>query len=95
MDIKKLQTLVVDALEDVIDTVNAYTQTVGVYPNSRRRELRDQLTLQGAQRTVSLGYAGQFSNMGPHDGLEPVRRMSKWVVDEEYEPEKVPLAADI
>ena len=82
----------VNSLNDAMSAVNSYTQTVGVYPDSRRRELRDQLTLQGAQRTVSLGYAGYFAGVGPHDGLEPIRRMCKWVVDEEYEPAKVPLA---
>ena len=37
--------------------VNAYTQTVGIYPESLKRALRDQLPLFGAQRLTSLGYA--------------------------------------
>jgi hypothetical protein len=42
---------------------------------------------------VSLGYAGRFANIGPHDGIEPLRRMCKWIVEEEYRPETVALAS--
>jgi hypothetical protein len=82
-----------DSLETPIRSTNAYTQTIGIYPDSLRRELRDRLVLHGAQRLVSLGYAGRFANIGPHDGIEPLRRMCKWIVDEEYRPETVPLAS--
>ena len=39
------------------DAVTAYTQTVGVYPESLKKQLRDELPLYGAQRLTSLGYA--------------------------------------
>jgi hypothetical protein len=82
-----------DSLETPIRSTNAYTQTIGIYPDSLRTELRDRLALHGAQRLVSLGYAGRFANIGPHDGIEPLRRMCKWVVEEEYRPELVALAS--
>jgi hypothetical protein len=84
-----------DSLETPIRSTNAYTQTIGIYPDSLRKELRDRLALHGAQRLVSLGYAGRFANIGPHDGIEPLRRMCKWVVEEEYQPESVALASRI
>ncbi len=82
-----------ESLETPIRSTNAYTQTIGIYPDSLRTELRDRLALHGAQRLVSLGYAGRFANIGPHDGIEPLRRMCKWIVDEEYRPESVALAS--
>jgi hypothetical protein len=82
-----------DSLETPIRSTNAYTQTVGIYPDSLRTELRDRLAFHGAQRLVSLGYAGRFANIGPHDGIEPLRRMCKWIVEEEYRCETEKLAS--
>jgi hypothetical protein len=79
----------VDDVKKVTDAVNAYTQTVGIYPESLKRELRDQLPLFGAQRLTSLGYACHITTAMPQDAIEPVRRMCKWIVDEECDPEKV------
>jgi hypothetical protein len=79
----------VDDIKKVTDAVNAYTQTVGIYPESLKRELRDQLPLFGAQRLTSLGYACHVTSATPQDAIEPVRRMCKWIVDEECDPEKV------
>jgi hypothetical protein len=82
-----------DSMETPIRSTNAYTQTIGIYPDSLKKELRDRLAFHGGQRLVSLGYAGRFANIGPHDGIEPLRRMCKWIVEEEYAPEQVPLAS--
>jgi hypothetical protein len=79
----------VDDLEKVTDAVNAYTQTVGIYPERLKRELRDRLPLFGAQRLTSLGYACHVNPAMPQDAIEPLRRMCKWIVDEECDPEKV------
>jgi hypothetical protein len=67
----------------------AYTQTVGIYPESLKRQLRDQLPLFGAQRLTSLGYACHVNAAMPQDAIEPLRRMCKWIVEEECDPEKV------
>jgi hypothetical protein len=82
-----------DNIDTPVRSTNAYTQTIGIYPDSLRTELRDRLSFHGAQRLVSLGYAGRFANIGPHDGIEPLRRMCKWIVEEEYDPAMVPLAS--
>jgi len=79
----------VDDIERVTRAVNAYTQTVGIYPESLKRELRDRLPLFGAQRLTSLGYACHVSVAMPQDAMEPLRRMCKWIVEERCDPEKV------
>ncbi|MEZ0366077.1 acyl-CoA reductase [Mycobacterium sp. pUA109] len=79
-------------IEDPLDAVayvNAYTQTIGIYPESLKATLRDVLALHGAQRLVSLGYAADPDVTLPQDGLEPMRRMVKWIVDEQCDPETV------
>jgi len=80
----------VKSLDDAMPRFNAYTQTVGVYPESLKQRLVDIAPFYGVQRFVSLGYAGHHTWSGPHDGIELERRMCKWVVDQRSEP--VPLA---
>jgi hypothetical protein len=71
----------VDDVEDAIRSVNAYTQTVGVYPEALKYRVADRLAFQGAQRIVSLGGAATMQhNMEVQDAIEPVRRMVKWVM---------------
>lgn len=79
----------VDSIGRVTGAVTAYTQTVGIYPESLKEQLRDVLPLYGAQRLVSLGYACSVTLAGPQDALEPLRRMCKWVVEESCDPTEV------
>ena len=79
----------VDDIGQVTRAVNAYTQTIGIYPESLKRQLRDTLPLFGAQRLTSLGYACSVAIAMPQDAIEPIRRMCKWIVDEECDPEVV------
>jgi hypothetical protein len=79
----------VDSLEKVTDAINAYTQTVGIYPDSLKATVRNELPLYGAQRLVSLGYACSVTGAGPQDAIEPMRRMCKWIVDETCDPDTV------
>jgi hypothetical protein len=79
----------VDRMEKVTDAVNAYTQTIGIYPESLKHQLREQLPLYGAQRLTSLGYAASVNFAIPQDAMEPVRRMCKWIVDEECDLSRV------
>jgi hypothetical protein len=73
----------IDDVATAVRSVNAYTQTIGIYPESLKAELRDRLAFQGAQRLVSLGGAATLQGSAtPQDGIEPVRRMCKWIVDE-------------
>ena len=82
----------VDSIDEVTKDIDAYTQTVGIYPESFKREVQDILPLYGAQRIVSLGWAVLAeSAAGPQDGIEPLRRMIKWLTNEncaavEFEP---------
>jgi len=77
----------VDDVDLAVRSVNAYTQTIGIYPESLKLRLRDRLAFQGAQRLVSLGAAALFEDAAtPQDGIEPVRRMCKWIVDQSSDP---------
>jgi hypothetical protein len=64
------------------------TQTVGIYPESLRERMRDTLALAGVQRILPLRAHASTQHEGaelpgmPHDGMEPMRRMVRWVIDE-------------
>lgn len=80
----------VDHLNDVVKWCDDTTQTVGLFPEIRRAGLRDTFALAGVQRLVSLEggdamtvYANSHHMPpgSPHDGIEPMRRSVRWVVD--------------
>lgn len=79
----------VDSIDKVTEAVTAYTQTIGIYPESLKRELRDTLPLFGAQRLTTLGYACSVPIAAPQDAIEPMRRMCKWIVEEACDPDEV------
>lgn len=81
----------VDSLDVAIRAINSYTQTIGIYPEALKAELRDRIAIQGGQRLVSLGYATGSPPAGPQDATEPFRRLCRWVVEECYEPSEFPL----
>jgi Acyl-CoA reductase (LuxC) len=88
----------VDSVDTPIRAVTAYTQTIGIYPESLKTEIRDRLAFHGAQRLVSLGYASNSGVMmlsGPQDAIEPTRRMCRWIVDEASDPVAQPLAGRV
>ena len=73
----------IDEIDVAIRSVNAYTQTIGIFPESLKLAIRDRLAYQGAQRLVSLGGAATMQhNMERQDAIEPIRRMVKWVTEE-------------
>ncbi len=80
----------IDEPLDVLPRINASTQTIGVYPESLKLALRELVSLFGAQRLVSLGYAANPHAAIPQDAIEPIRRMVKWIVDESCDPLEVP-----
>jgi Acyl-CoA reductase (LuxC) len=72
--------------------VSEATQTVGIYPESLRERLRDDLALNGVQRTLPLGHSLMMNQADleqaarlPHDGTWPMQRMVRWVIDESAE----------
>lgn len=82
----------VDTMDEVLGVVDASTQTIGVFPESLLHELRDQLALHGGQRLVALGYVFVGPGfIGPQDGLEPLRRMVKWIVSQEASTTLAPM----
>jgi hypothetical protein len=70
--------------------VSEETQTVGVYPASLQRRLRDALALAGVQQMRALDTSlDELAVSGisytlslPHDGMEPMRRMVRWTTDQ-------------
>lgn len=79
----------VDSLDEALKFCDAYTQTVGIYPESVKAELNNKLPLHGVQRIVSLGYATAGVPGLPADAIEPLRRACKWIVDEETVSEQI------
>lgn len=75
-----------DDIDTPVHAVTSYTQTIGIYPETLKEELRDRLALQGAQRLVTLGYALAATTHGLQDAIEPWRRMCRWIVDERHQP---------
>ena len=73
----------VERLEHAIGNANFATQTVGVYPPARQRELRDMLAARGVQRVIALGRAAYVELGLPHDGFRPLQRHVRWVNDED------------
>lgn len=80
----------VEDLLDVVKWCDDTTQTVGVFPESLRDRLLNPFALAGVQRLVPLqgGDPMQiFHDMHtlppgmPHDGIEPLRRSVRWVID--------------
>lgn len=74
----------VRSLGAVLERISSTTQTCGVYPPSLREAMRDELALAGVQRVVTLGgAAANGDNQAiPQDGVEVLRRMCRWIVDE-------------
>lgn len=83
-DRKTVNVVQVPSLEDAVRHVTVATQTVGIYPASRKKDLRDRLAGAGAQRIVTLGRVISTETFGgqPHDGIFPLHRMLKWIIDE-------------
>ena len=90
LDDRNVNIVPVDSLDDVLRACDAYTQTVGIFPEDLKEQLKDKLPLHGAQRIVSLGYATTTSIALPQDSIEPLRRACKWIVNEQSVPQTIP-----
>jgi acyl-CoA reductase-like NAD-dependent aldehyde dehydrogenase len=80
---KVVNVVPVRSLHEALRYANVSTQTVGVYPPSRKAEVRDALAAAGTQRVVRLGRAGAAVRGLPHDGFYPLNRFVRWVNDED------------
>ena len=92
----------VEDLREIARWCDDTTQTVGVFPESLRERLLDPLALAGVQRLVPLSGGDPlqiFHDMHtlppgmPHDGIEPLRRNVRWVID--HRPPETAAALDI
>ncbi|MET7480577.1 acyl-CoA reductase [Streptomyces sp. NPDC005648] len=81
-DGKIVDVVPVSDLSEAVAHAGVATQTVGVYPDTRKPELRDALACAGVQRVVSLGGAGGMPPGLSHDGFYPLQRLMRWVNDE-------------
>ena len=82
LDCRTANIVPVDNIDAALSHITIHTQTIGIYPDSLKTELRDQCALRGGQRIVSLGYAAAGNIAGPHDAIEPLRRMVRWIRDD-------------
>jgi hypothetical protein len=83
---KTVNVVPVRSLTEAVGRATVATQTVGVYPAARKRDLRDALAGAGVQRVVTLGGAMGLATSGhglPHDGSFPLQRLVRWVSDED------------
>lgn len=84
----------VDDLATAVRATTAYTQTVGVWPDALGDAIREDLALAGAQRIVTLGYAAGFGIPAVQDGIEPLRRMCRWILREQSTAPGRPLLVE-
>ena len=82
---KTSNVVMVDSLEDAVRYVNVATQTVGVYPDERKTQLRDRLAAAGAQRLCRLGTANAHALGSPHDAMYPLQRLVHWMADDDID----------
>lgn len=82
----------VDSIDDILPRVDSYCQTIGIYPEALVDDIGDRLALAGGQRLVTLGFAATtISGPGsPQDGLEPTRRLCRWIFREKADAVKTP-----
>lgn len=83
LDCRVANIVPVDSVEDALSHLTLHTQTIGIYPDSLKAEIRDQCALRGGQRIVQLGFACAGNYAGPHDAIEPMRRLLRWIRDDD------------
>jgi len=66
-------------LKVALQHIDHSIQTVAVYPDERINELRDEITLMGADRVTYIGKMGYFAPGAPHEGFYPLSRLVRWV----------------
>ncbi len=91
---KTVNVVPVSSMTEAARHANVATQTVGVFPASRKREVRDLLATAGVQRVMVLGNCHGGSAGNPHDGMYPLHRFMNWVCDDDTET-RVVSASDM
>jgi Acyl-CoA reductase (LuxC) len=85
LDCRVANIVPVDSIADALRRLTIHTQTIGIYPDELKPQIRDECALRGGQRIVSLGFATSGNWAGPHDAIEPMRRMLRWIRDDHQE----------
>jgi hypothetical protein len=68
----------VDSLLDVIGTLHHGVASVGIYPEGRRRELRDLVLARGVSNVLPLGQVERTFGGMPHDGMRVLGDLVDW-----------------
>jgi Acyl-CoA reductase (LuxC) len=68
----------VDRLQDVLPYMSASVSTVGIYPESARRDLRDLLAAAGVSNILPLGECERAYPGMPHDGMRVLGELVHW-----------------
>ncbi|MBI5353985.1 MAG: long-chain-fatty-acyl-CoA reductase [Chloroflexi bacterium] len=66
------------------DRIHPSTQTVGIYPETLKKPLRDVLVARGVCRFISIGHTIDYAIGGPFNSYEIMRRACRWILDETY-----------
>ncbi|MFN8025784.1 MAG: acyl-CoA reductase [Acidimicrobiia bacterium] len=82
---KTSNVVMVPSLDDAVRHVDVATQTIGVYPWSRKTELRDRLAAAGGQRVCRVGTANLHVTGSPHDAMFALQRFVHWMADDDIE----------
>lgn len=82
LDCRVANLVPVDEIDEAIARLTVHTQTIGIFPDPLKAQIRDKCALRGGQRMTSLGTATVGGFGGPQDGIEPVRRMVRWIRDD-------------
>jgi hypothetical protein len=68
----------VDDLKDCLKYVHAAVSTVGIFPEERRLQFRDQLAARGVSNIVPLGENERLAPGMPHDGMIVLSDLVDW-----------------
>jgi hypothetical protein len=82
LDCRVANIVPVDEVSDALRRLTIHTQTIGVYPDTLKEQVRDECALRGGQRIVSLGFATAAGMAGPHDAIQVLPRLVRWLRDD-------------
>ena len=92
LDCRTVNIIPIDDMDQAIKAINRDVQSIGIFPESLKKEIRLDCALKGAQRLTSLGYMTKYATMVvPHDGVEGLRRMATWIVEEDQMENYLPI----
>lgn len=74
-----------DHIGEALSHVTIHTAAIGIYPPELKTAIREECALRGAQRLTTLGFATAEGAAQPHDAMEPMRRLARWVVMEDFD----------